>query len=294
MYSTISPRKVPSIELSTATPPFLASLYEILTKEDPAVIGWCDGGKAFGVYDFEVMEHHVLPTYFRHSKFASFQRQLNYFGFRKLQRGRESELTNIYCQPLFTRDEPSRMLLIKRKTYRVKNRAHHRRQPHRPSSPCDISTFPNAPPSTHFAPIMTRTTSMPASISAPLHGAPSISRSQSAPLSHASSDDFDASLASVANNYYLPAMTHHNHSFVSLLQTNHVIPSVACHDEFECRPSIDVWRDIQLVMDHFNSSDDEDEGDDTVHPIPFHSECVQWRLHDDDLAMLSTLAIVLP
>jgi HSF-type DNA-binding len=36
------------------------------------------------VHNPHKLETHVLNRYFRHSKFASFQRQLNYFGFRKL------------------------------------------------------------------------------------------------------------------------------------------------------------------------------------------------------------------
>jgi hypothetical protein len=36
------------------------------------------------VHNPNKLEMQVLHKYFRHSKFASFQRQLNYFGFRKL------------------------------------------------------------------------------------------------------------------------------------------------------------------------------------------------------------------
>lgn len=36
------------------------------------------------VHNPSKLEREVLNKYFRHSKFSSFQRQLNYFGFRKL------------------------------------------------------------------------------------------------------------------------------------------------------------------------------------------------------------------
>ncbi|KAG9414864.1 hypothetical protein AC1031_008278 [Aphanomyces cochlioides] len=110
-----SPKK-----LSAATPPFLAALYEILSQEDPAVIGWCDDGESFGVYNIDEMETNVLPFYYRHNKFSSFQRQLNYFGFRKVLKPRAPEPSTFYAQPLFLRDDPSQMLRIKRKTYRFK------------------------------------------------------------------------------------------------------------------------------------------------------------------------------
>ncbi|CAK4084289.1 unnamed protein product [Aphanomyces euteiches] len=119
-YSTQSPRKQTSPQLSMATPPFLASLYDILHKEDPAAIGWCDDGKSFGVFNVAVLEAYILPTYYRHNNFSSFQRQLNYFGFRKILKPRVYEPCTFYAQPLFLRDDPSKMLLIKRKTYRHK------------------------------------------------------------------------------------------------------------------------------------------------------------------------------
>ncbi|KAG9414865.1 hypothetical protein AC1031_008279 [Aphanomyces cochlioides] len=113
-------RKKFTPELSMATPPFLAALYDILNKEDPSVIGWCDDGRVFGVYNIQVLETRILPAYYRLSKFASFQRQLNYFGFRKIITPRSSEPGTFYAQPLFLRDDPARMLQIKRKTYRAK------------------------------------------------------------------------------------------------------------------------------------------------------------------------------
>ncbi|RHY79786.1 hypothetical protein DYB26_003465 [Aphanomyces astaci] len=118
---TQSPRDNASQVVSSAVAPFLASLFEILSKEDAHIIGWSDDGKSFGVYNYDAMEQHILPTYFRHNKFASFQRQLNYFGFRKLHKAKDSDHHSVYCQPYFLRHDPSRMLHIKRKTHRIKS-----------------------------------------------------------------------------------------------------------------------------------------------------------------------------
>jgi hypothetical protein len=61
---------------------FLYQLTKMLTDDNTEVIEYSDA--RIKVHDPQRLEGDILHRYFRHSKFASFQRQLNYFGFRKI------------------------------------------------------------------------------------------------------------------------------------------------------------------------------------------------------------------
>ncbi|GMF39840.1 unnamed protein product [Phytophthora fragariaefolia] len=74
-------------------PRFVRTLYDILHDEDPCILSWSVDGSHFKVYDVPRLEREILPKYFKHSKFASFQRQLNNFGFRKWTKTRASVCT---------------------------------------------------------------------------------------------------------------------------------------------------------------------------------------------------------
>ena len=63
---------------------FLLKLREVLAREDPAVISW-DGDGRITIGDPKRLGDEVLARYFRHGNFSSFQRQLNYFGYYKVQ-----------------------------------------------------------------------------------------------------------------------------------------------------------------------------------------------------------------
>jgi hypothetical protein len=67
------------------------------------------------VHDPHKLASNVLHKYFRHSKFASFQRQLNYFGFRKLA-GKGKMAPCSYTNEQATADLRS-LLLIKVSPY---------------------------------------------------------------------------------------------------------------------------------------------------------------------------------
>ncbi|RLN96105.1 hypothetical protein BBJ28_00021980 [Nothophytophthora sp. Chile5] len=74
-------------------PKFLRSLYDILHYEDQTILTWSKDGTYFQIYDTKRLETAVLPKYFKHGKFASFQRQLNNFGFRKWTKTQSSVCT---------------------------------------------------------------------------------------------------------------------------------------------------------------------------------------------------------
>lgn len=96
------------------TAPFLMKLHTMLQKEDTSILCWNKAGDAFHVLNHQRFVDEVLRKYFKHSKYASFQRQLNYFGFRKLARNCYNEST--YSQVHFLRDNIKAMVHIKRQS----------------------------------------------------------------------------------------------------------------------------------------------------------------------------------
>ena len=83
---------------------FPTKLRAMCDEEDPSIIGWAGAGLSIIVCDRHRLEMELLPKYFRHSKFTSFARQLNLYGFQKCD-GHDSR-TTCWSHPLFRWDRP--------------------------------------------------------------------------------------------------------------------------------------------------------------------------------------------
>ncbi|OQR94176.1 hypothetical protein ACHHYP_01664 [Achlya hypogyna] len=92
---------------------FLQKLHSLLRSAPANIISWKHDGSAFAVYDIAALEAQVLPRYFKHSNYASFTRQLRFYGFRRSRCEGVSE----FHHADFLRDLPNAMRSMRRKTF---------------------------------------------------------------------------------------------------------------------------------------------------------------------------------
>ncbi|KDO30637.1 hypothetical protein SPRG_04538 [Saprolegnia parasitica CBS 223.65] len=108
-------------KLKPEIPKFLLQLFDILEEEESSVIKWADDGASLQILDPGRATREILPKYFSHNNFQSFQRQLNYFGFRKWTKTKTYICT--FSHPFFKKNEPDLLQFIKRKSVPKRTRA---------------------------------------------------------------------------------------------------------------------------------------------------------------------------
>ena len=91
---------------------FPRKLYDLLQHSSPSVVSWLSDGMSFCVLDEKSFAEDVIPQYFAHSKMASFQRQLNIYGFRRLVA--KGNAACAFFHPCFVRGHPELLSSIRR------------------------------------------------------------------------------------------------------------------------------------------------------------------------------------
>ncbi|XP_036137229.1 heat shock factor protein 1 isoform X3 [Molossus molossus] len=114
-------------------PAFLTKLWTLVSDPDTdALICWSPSGNSFHVFDQGQFAKEVLPKYFKHNNMASFVRQLNMYGFRKVVHIEQGGLVKPerddteFQHPCFLRGQEQLLENIKRK---VTSGGHHSNPP---------------------------------------------------------------------------------------------------------------------------------------------------------------------
>lgn len=133
-------------DIAFNTMAFPSKLYAMLEDAESQgftyIVSWQPGGRSFNVYDQQYFSNSIMQGYFSQTKFKSFQRQLNIYGWKKVQLGPNK---GGYEHKHFVRGQPELCELI----YRKKDVKPPRdREPATESShdvlhlPCDIQMNP--------------------------------------------------------------------------------------------------------------------------------------------------------
>ncbi|XP_016317930.1 heat shock factor protein 1-like isoform X1 [Sinocyclocheilus anshuiensis] len=112
-------------------PAFLTKLWTLVEDPDTdPLICWSPSGNSFHVFDQGRFSKEVLPKYFKHNNMASFVRQLNMYGFRKVVHIEQGGLVKPekddteFQHPYFIRGQEHLLENIKRKVTTVSNIKH--------------------------------------------------------------------------------------------------------------------------------------------------------------------------
>ncbi|XP_050193489.1 heat shock factor protein 1 [Myiozetetes cayanensis] len=112
-------------------PAFLTKLWTLVEDPDTdSLICWSPSGSSFHVFDQGQFAKEVLPKYFKHNNMASFVRQLNMYGFRKVVHIEQGGLVKPekddteFQHPYFIRGQEHLLENIKRKVTSVSGIKH--------------------------------------------------------------------------------------------------------------------------------------------------------------------------
>uniref|UniRef100_A0A9J8B078 Heat shock transcription factor 1 n=1 Tax=Cyprinus carpio carpio TaxID=630221 RepID=A0A9J8B078_CYPCA len=125
-YHSVGPGGV--MVLGSNVPAFLTKLWTLVEDPDTdPLICWSPSGNSFHVFDQGRFSKEVLPKYFKHNNMASFVRQLNMYGFRKVVHIEQGGLVKPekddteFQHPYFIRGQEHLLENIKRKVTTVSN-----------------------------------------------------------------------------------------------------------------------------------------------------------------------------
>ncbi|KER22720.1 hypothetical protein T265_09239 [Opisthorchis viverrini] len=119
----VHPMELQGIDLGfPAVPAFLTKLRLLVDDEDTKdIIYWDPSGNSFHISDGNRLAKEVLPLFFKHNNLSSFIRQLNMYGFRKVNRidpcpALKMDVEDMeFRHPFFVRQKPHLLSKIQRK-----------------------------------------------------------------------------------------------------------------------------------------------------------------------------------